>query len=202
MTSDLLADASETKRSGKNHWNFGKKHPEMMGDKNVAKKPEVRKKISIKNRGKLNGMYGKPSPRKGIKTSNETIIKLKSTWTLEKRIKARVDAKKAKNTGRGKGCYYYNPPQGRIWLKSSYEVAYAKWLDTHNILWTYEPQMFDLGETAYIPDFYLINEHKYIEIKGYMRPKARVKIELFKEIFPHNILVVLNKTSLKKMGVL
>jgi hypothetical protein len=100
---------------------------------------------------------------------------------------------------RGKGCYYDSPLQGKIYLKSSYEIAYAKWLDLNNILWLYEMERFGLGETTYTPDFFLPKFEKFIEVKGYMSPEAQKKIYMFKEQYPWD-LEVLYYEDLKKLG--
>jgi len=198
----LRDPAGIARRSGKNHWNFGRKHREMMGDKNPAKRPEVRKKISKSKMGKGNAAYGKPSHRRGIRMSKEQIAKIRLSWTPQKRAQARLDARRAEKTGNSKGDYYNSPLQGTVWLRSSYEIAFARWLDAQNIAWLYEPKAFDLGKVSYIPDFYLVNEDKYIEIKGYMRPKAKEKIALFKEKHSHVALVVLDTIALKEKGVI
>ena len=52
-----------------------------------------------------------------------------------------------------------------IWMRSTWEVAYAKWLDKQNIKWLYESKVFDLGNCTYTPDFYLPESDTYIEIK-------------------------------------
>ncbi len=39
------------------------------------------------------------------------------------------------------------------YLRSSYEYAYAKFLDFHSVQWGYEEQTFDLGYKKYKPDF-------------------------------------------------
>ena len=76
---------------GKLNLNFGKKHPGM-------------------NKGKKNGMYGRPTPH-------------------------------------GKHIKYRN-----TWFRSSYEIAYAKYLDRNRIKWEYESKIFNLGQMCYIPE--------------------------------------------------
>jgi len=103
-----------------------------------------------------------------------------------------------KNSGwRGKGEYYKG-----IWLRSSYEVKYAKYLDKNNIKWQYEPKTFDLGNTTYTPDFHLLEKNTYIEIKGWFTDKAKNKIEIFKALYPNVDLIIFNKEKLKSLCVL
>lgn len=65
-------------------------------------------------------------------------------------------------------------------FRSSWEHLFAKWLDYSNIKWQYEPKAFLLkvnnSPTTYTPDFYLPEFDIWIEIKGWMRPRAKLKI--------------------------
>ena len=75
-------------------------------------------------------------------------------------------------------------------------------LDENNVDWLYEPMIFDLGDTTYLPDFYLIKSGRFIEIKGYMRKSAQNKINLFRGMYPGEWLEVLFREDLIEMGVL
>jgi DNA-directed RNA polymerase subunit RPC12/RpoP len=70
------------------------------------------------------------------------------------------------------------------WMKSSWEVIMALWLDTLNIVWDYEKYTFDLGQTTYTPDFYLPVNKEFMEIKGWWRDKSKEKFDLFKKLYP------------------
>ena len=87
-----------------------------------------------------------------------------------------------------------------IYMRSSWEVKYAKYLDKKGIKWLYESKTFDLGETTYTPDFYLPESDTYIEIKGYLRKNSKNKIRLFNKLFKN--FKVLNKQDLISMEVL
>ncbi|KKL59181.1 hypothetical protein LCGC14_2217940 [marine sediment metagenome] len=87
-------------------------------------------------------------------------------------------------------------------MRSSYEIAYAKWLDKQNIKWKYESKTFDLGNTTYTPDFYLPKTNKYIEIKGYWREDAKKKFKKFKTIYSETKIQVLNYQKIIKKGIL
>jgi len=89
-----------------------------------------------------------------------------------------------------------------IFFRSSWEVKFAKWCDNRNIKWEYEPKTFDLGKTTYTPDFYVPIYAAYIEIKGYFRPDARKKVNLFKKLYPKEELMILKEKNLRKLGVL
>jgi len=89
-----------------------------------------------------------------------------------------------------------------ILMRSSWEVAYAKYLDKQQIKWQYEPKTFDLGEITYTPDFYLSNSDTYIEIKGFWRDNAKNKFRLFKKLFPLIKCKLYRKNHLRRMKVL
>lgn len=70
-----------------------------------------------------------------------------------------------------------------IRMRSSYEVMMAKALDDHQIEWQYEPRIIRLRkDMAYIPDFYLPEHNKWVEVKGVLTDKAKEKIALFKDL--------------------
>lgn len=100
-----------------------------------------------------------------------------------------------------KGQYYQSPYQERIWLRSSYEIKYAEYLDRNNIDWLYECETFDLYDTTYTPDFYLIKEKRFIEIKGWMSEKAQDKIDVFRKYYPEERLEVLFREDLIKLKI-
>lgn len=89
-----------------------------------------------------------------------------------------------------------------IWFHSSWEIAYAKYLDKLGIKWQYEAKTFDLGNTTYTPDFYLPETNKYIEIKGYWRPDAKKKVKEFKKIYKNIKFEVINKQKLEEKEIL
>ncbi|MFC3882885.1 restriction endonuclease [Bacillus songklensis] len=57
-----------------------------------------------------------------------------------------------------------------VYLRSSYEYAYVKYLDFLNIKWQYEVQTYDLGYKIYKPDFFLYDKSnnllKIVEVKS------------------------------------
>ncbi|MBM7701563.1 restriction endonuclease [Metabacillus iocasae] len=74
------------------------------------------------------------------------------------------------------------------YLKSSYEYAYAKYLNYFLIPWSYEDKLFDLGYKTYKPDFFFYNkDHKIIKIvevksrNSEAKEKAKKDLEVLKE---------------------
>ena len=87
-------------------------------------------------------------------------------------------------------------------MRSSWEVAYAKWLDKNGYKWQYESKTFDLGNSSYTPDFYLPKKDMYIEIKGYYRESFIKKFKKFKKMYPEINIQIENKKLLKEAGII
>ena len=106
-------------------------------------------------------------------------------------------------TNRGVQGYYFNKSKLKyVWLRSTYEYIFAKWLDKIGHIWDVECKTFILpnGET-YRPDFFIFENNevvKIIEIKGFFDINKYKPIELNKLI--ENVEVILidfTNTSIK-----
>lgn len=79
--------------------------------------------------------------------------------------------------------------QNNVWdyagqtMLSSWEVAVAAEFDRQGIDYEYEPKGFELDDVKYWPDFYLPEQDKYIEIKGYERERSMNKAEEFSKTY-------------------
>jgi hypothetical protein len=82
-----------------------------------------------------------------------------------------------------------------------WEVEYAKWLDANSIKWRRPTEkfeyFFDGKKRYYTPDFYLLEDNVYIEIKGYPTDKDFAKWDQF----PMNIRI-LNGYDLHSQGII
>lgn len=79
------------------------------------------------------------------------------------------------------------------YFRSSWEANYARIMNYLGISWQYEPETFpmciDGQETSYLPDFFIPEENKYVEVKGYWRNDlSKKKYENFSKC--HNIELV------------
>lgn len=103
-------------------------------------------------------------------------------------------------SGRGKKQWYVSPIAGKVYLRSSYELAYVEWLDKNNVLWKQNHERFpyewNKKKRFYYPDFFLIQDNCFVEIKGYETKQDKAKWKTF----PHKLLV-LKGHDLKKMGL-
>jgi hypothetical protein len=78
-------------------------------------------------------------------------------------------------------------------MRSSWEIDVARYLDAHGLAWEYEPRRFDLGETTYVPDFYLTDLGVFWEVKGWFNDRAKTKAAAFRMMFPEETLVMVTK---------
>lgn len=82
-------------------------------------------------------------------------------------------------------------------FRSTWEANFARILNFLNLNWEYEKETFQLKDNfSYTPDF-LIENNVYVEIKGYMNPIAKNKIDLFKLIYPNINLIIIGKNEYK-----
>ena len=139
----------------------------------------------------MTGLFGNRSKNKDgkyLRSKKSEFKKGRIPWNkgltkkTDKRILKQAKTIRGKNNpifrsvkkfGNYKSGYYNN-----YYMRSSWEIAYAKWLDKNKIEWKYESMAFNLGKEFYIPDFYLIKENKYIEIKGRWFNDAKRKFNI------------------------
>lgn len=147
--------------------------------KNKVTSVDTRLKMSKNNYTKK----GIPHPLKGVPVSEKTKIKLSITTSNQNKS------------------YKPNFLYKNIKMRSSWEVSYAKYLDSQEIRWEYEPKFKLSNNRVYISDFKL-EDGTIVEIKGYMREDAKDKWELFCKDYPNLKKSILFKKDLKSIGVL
>lgn len=93
-------------------------------------------------------------------------------------------------------------PYRGVNMRSTWEVKFATWLDSKGIDWKYEPTFFALPNgKRYCPDFYVPAHNAYYEIKGWMKREAAEKIRLFRELYSHESLILVNRDVFKLYGI-
>lgn len=171
------------KNKGKTPHNKGKTYEELYG---AHRAKEIKEKQE-KNHDRFN-INIDPITEQGRKEK------------LSKIAKDRGFGGYVKGSGRGKKTWYMSKIAGRVFLDSSYELAYVLWLDEQEKPWKRNLIKFPYhweGEIRYyIPDFYLIDEDVYVEIKGYETDKDKAKWAEF----PFK-LKVLKRKNLREMGL-
>jgi hypothetical protein len=97
-----------------------------------------------------------------------------------------------------------------VCMRSSWETAYAKWLDENCIKWLYEPKAFeityeyqgDIKENCYWPDFYLPELNEWVEIKGWWRGAAKNKFDAFKNKYKDCTIKLLMQKDLEELNII
>jgi hypothetical protein len=144
------------------------------------KTPEHRRKLSESTSGAKNHNFGKKSKLAGANHPHFG----------------------GKSKSHGKRCWYTLPDGKVVSMRSQWEVWYAEYLRAKGIEFLYEPHTFTLQDgSAYTPDFFLVNENKYIEVKGWLTDKHKCKIETFNKEHPDKTLILADKQYLQALGI-
>lgn len=77
----------------------------------------------------------------------------------------------------GNPTLYDTPFQGTVKMRSSWESKTADYLTSKGIKWYYEHRWLNLGDSNYLPDFYLPDLDLYIEVKGRNKGKDIEKVK-------------------------
>lgn len=92
--------------------------------------------------------------------------------------------RKNHHTQRGVCGFYFNMGRQKyVWLRSTWEYIYAKFLDKICADWDIEVTTFNVIGKTYRPDFFIYNDtllEKIIEIKGFWKDKEWKTVELNK----------------------
>lgn len=138
---------------------LGKPREDLKGDKNPAKRPEVRLKISIKCMGNTRTLG-----RKATKKQRKAISKkVKQDWARDP-IRKLEQSKRVINTRQNyKQGWHKSPKLGRkVYYRSSYELQALKILDASPSVTSYSyetitiPYMYNGKCKHYIPDFIVL----------------------------------------------
>jgi hypothetical protein len=88
------------------------------------------------------------------------------------------------------------------YFRSNWEANVARYLNLIGVKWQYEPKRFFFKEietapNSYLPDFYLEDLDTWVEVKGWMDDKSKLKLEYFNEYYPDEFakLIVIDQKS-------
>jgi hypothetical protein len=87
-------------------------------------------------------------------------------------------------------------------VRSSWEANFARVSQLYKIEIEFEPRVFTFpvkrGTKGYTPDFYLTKTEEWIEIKGFLDDKSKIKLKRFKRYYPEEfakLTMVISKYS-------
>jgi hypothetical protein len=122
------------------------------------------------------------------------MYKKKKTTATKKKTTKKATYKNSKR------CVYISESAGRVELDSTWELEYAKYLDKNKIKWKRNlikfPYRYNKRISYYVPDFFLVKEDIYIEVKGFETERDEAK---WKD-FPYK-LKVLRREDLLALGL-
>jgi hypothetical protein len=141
--------------------------------------------IEFDNGLKLGGhvVWCKNNPRRTASSQKASIRMTNNNPASRTEVKEKISATVSNNIRQGN--WHSSFSKSRTFeykglkFQGLWEVNYAKWLDDNLIKWRRPTEKFAYefeGKTRYYtPDFYLIDESAYIEIKGYPTDKDFAK---------------------------
>ena len=98
-----------------------------------------------------------------------------------------------KKTNSSRGNAYKHTKTGfrediQLNVRSNWEANFVRILNGYKIKFEFEPTVFAFpikrGTKGYTPDFYLTKSDEWIEIKGYLDDKSKIKLRRFKRYYP------------------
>lgn len=142
--------------------------------------PETRAKLTASKIGPLNPMYGNTEHMRRIAPNP-----------------GRQNGNYGHSARHGKGALFIRRDGSSIWLRSTWEVRVATWLDERQLTWHYERDRYEVGEKTYAPDFWIEEFGCYWEVKGWFHERHQQTIAVFRETYPHLPVVVATLAIMK-----
>lgn len=164
---------------------------------------EIANSLSIGKTTVLYYMDKYDIPRRSL--SDALKGKTKSVEHRKKLSEAKQGSKNAnfgKKRKHGYRCWYTCPNGKIVSMRSKWEVWYAEYLREHGVDFQYECFTFVLENgRAYTPDFFLPYSDEFIEVKGWLTPEHRDRIDNFRKLYPEKKLIIVNREYLENLGI-
>jgi hypothetical protein len=87
-------------------------------------------------------------------------------------------------------------------VRSNWEANFVRVLNGYDIKFEFEPTVFSFpikrGTKGYTPDFFINKTGEWVEIKGYLDTKSKVKLKRFKRYYPkefEKLICIISKYS-------
>jgi hypothetical protein len=157
--------------------------------------------LRLKEKGHPRGMLGKHHSKEYCEKFKNRVIEEWKNMTPEKLEKRRIKGTQTKikngtlNPNINSSNPYSRTKSGKredlnnTFFRSAWEANIARYFNYVGIKWQFEPKMFvfqDIkrGCVSYTPDFYLPDEDRWVEVKGWMDDKSKTKLNRFKKFYP------------------
>jgi signal peptidase I len=143
-------------------------------------------------------LHGHGHVKRSNEKSKQTFLKNYGVDNPSKNIDIALKVAKSSNYIAIK---YHWKTNEELVCQGSYEAKVVDCLNDNQIDFKWQPKTFTMpsGKT-YRPDLYLIEEDRWVEIKGYMRKDAQEKWDWFVSQYPNSELW--NKSKLEELGIL
>lgn len=112
-------------------------------------------------------------------------LKIRTIRSRETRIKNGTLKPKYAGYSRGKA---FKRKDLNQYFRSTWEANIARFFNYIGVEWEYEPKRFifdkeDTRPISYLPDFYLPEEDRYVEVKGWFDKKSKIRMARFDKYF-------------------
>jgi len=109
------------------------------------------------------------------------------------------------------GSFYSRSNQGKrkdlndTFFRSSWEANVARYFNFVGIKWEFESKTFwfeniKRGNRSYTPDFYLPEEDRYVEVKGWMDKSSKTKLKRMAKYYPNIKIEIIAKDEYKAIA--
>lgn len=106
-----------------------------------------------------------------------------------------------KEVSHGGGKRFFNERDNQHY-RSRWEIIVANALHDCGIEFRYEPKRFKFSHKhneTYLPDFYLVKEDAWVEVKGFMDVRSKKRLVLFEREFPEEKMVLIMADEIKRI---
>jgi len=116
-------------------------------------------------------------------------------------MKGRANPAYGKVYGSGiRRCWRFLPSGFLVSYRSTWESAFAGYLEALGVAYNYEPKTFYFDGFTYTPDFYLPEIDLWIEVKGYLREDDEQKVEALRSNGYNLLLIDANAFKLLELA--
>jgi len=136
--------------------------------------------------------------------STAAVLSVYGTWAAACEAAGLIPHSQHEGGVGGKPAYYTKLSDVKVLLQSTYELRFAKFLDTLQLDWFCHSEMKpihyimpDGTQHKYLPDFYVPAWNVYFDTKGYFPPEQQAKVAAIRASHPAMTLIIVTKPLLE-----